>query len=238
MPNYTIPLWRIIELTGGKVERDDAISVMVGGDIGLNKYDIFNETFRPTLNGMFIDRYYNREIGTETLDMFTHAVRRRANEIMPLYNKLFLSLEIEFDPMKTVDLRTLSTSETEANSTASNSSDSTTVNENKSKSVNYQMPGQELRPEGDYATAAVVVDGSGEATAEATDESVSQTEGTSNDDTTVVGYQGNPSDNIMRYRESLINVIPAWLDEFEDCFMQSWDTNDSYNNDYYWTRGR
>jgi hypothetical protein len=65
MGTFTIPLKQVIALTGGTVtlDPDTGISILVGGNIGLGYYPIFDETYRDDLTGKIVDHYWNREIG-------------------------------------------------------------------------------------------------------------------------------------------------------------------------------
>ena len=164
MPEFTLSLKKVIEYTGGSITIVDGISRMSGGNIGLGYYPIFNETHRNVLTGKIIDHYWNQEIGVETIEMFQMAMRRRMNEIMPSYNKLYLSELIQFDPLSTVNLRTMAEAEakqtTEGTNTESqlsesegeSSSESDTTG--KSRAVNSEFPQHFLKPDGDYATSA------------------------------------------------------------------------------------
>lgn len=72
-------------------------------DIGLADYPIFDEEYRPVLNKKIIDHYMFSEIGFETAALFKHYLNTKMNEIMPYYNKLYLSERIEFDPLRDFD---------------------------------------------------------------------------------------------------------------------------------------
>lgn len=72
-----------------------------GYKLALDSYPIWDEEYRPYLNQKIIDHYYFREIGQETPDRFNFFLRRKMNEIMPYYNKLYESELIEFDPLAT-----------------------------------------------------------------------------------------------------------------------------------------
>lgn len=76
-------------------------------DIGLDNYPIFDESYREGLNQKIVDHFWNREIGQETIEMFKFAMKRKMNEIMPYFNKLYLSEQLEYDPLKTIDLKTI-----------------------------------------------------------------------------------------------------------------------------------
>src|SRR5690606_9817007 len=102
MATFTIELFKVVDITDG--------------NIGLDSYPIWKSEYREPLNQKIIDHYHNREIGVETIDMFTFALRRRMNEVMPYYNELYKSTELEFDPLSTVDIHTISSSSSETES--------------------------------------------------------------------------------------------------------------------------
>lgn len=79
-------------------------------DIGLNDYPIFDESYRAGLNKKIIEHYYFREIGLETFGLFKRFLSRKMNEIMPYYNQLYESEQIQYDPLKTYDLTETSSS--------------------------------------------------------------------------------------------------------------------------------
>lgn len=84
MAKYTIELGKLVE-TGYK--------------LALDNYPIFSEDYRRYLNQKIIEHFYFREIGQETADRFNFFLRRKMNEIMPYYNKMYESTLIEFDPL-------------------------------------------------------------------------------------------------------------------------------------------
>lgn len=72
-----------------------------GYPLALDSYPIWAEEYRQILNNKIIDHFYFREIGQETPDRFNFFLRRKMNEIMPYYNKLYESELIQFDPLAT-----------------------------------------------------------------------------------------------------------------------------------------
>lgn len=66
-------------------------------------YPIFDEAFRPVLNGMILRHFYFREIGFETVGLWKHFLNTRLGEIMPYYNQLYKSQLLEFNPFYDVD---------------------------------------------------------------------------------------------------------------------------------------
>jgi hypothetical protein len=228
MGTFTLPLKRVIELTGGTTALVNGETKLTGGNIGLQHYPIFDPTYRDSLNGRIVDRYWNREIGLETVDMFQLAMRRKMNEIMPYYNKLYLSERVAYDPLSTVDLTTSSNANVTQDSTSNGDSTTTGNATGKSRSVSSETPQTALSGNGDYATAASDVnsDSSNDSTGSQTsvDNATTATDATNH----TTGYQGAASDLIMRYRESLLNIDLMILGELEELFMLVWDNGDEY----------
>ena len=110
---HTLALKEVIEFTGGVVTYPNGIAKLTGGNIGLAIYPIFDPNYRDSLTGRIIDHYWNREIGVESVDQFQMNMRVTMNEIMPYYNKLYKSEQLEFDPLVTIKLDTISTGEAE-----------------------------------------------------------------------------------------------------------------------------
>jgi hypothetical protein len=228
MATFTLPLWKVISSSGGVLTKVDGLSVMTGGDIGLNNYPIFDSDYRAHLNGRIIDHYMNREIGQETVDMFNLAMRRKMNEIMPYYNLMYLSTRITFDPLSTININTVTTGDTTQSGTTSGTNDATTTATGASRTVGSDTPQTMLSGDGDYASSAADVNSASSNTATATNTGTESNTINAGNDSTTTGYQGAVSDLIMRYRESLINVDLAVIDNLEECFMQIWDNGDSY----------
>lgn len=239
MGTFTIPLKRVIALTGGTVEIVDGIRLMTGGNIGLNDYPIFNSTvypngaYRDILNGMIIDHYWNREIGLETIEMFQLAMRRKMNEVMPVINKLYETLDIEFDPLSTLDISTESTTEADVTNTSNGTNNTVSENSSGSRTTIMDTPQMRLAGNKDYATGAT--DNTGTATAEGTvtEESTFSSDGETVVNSRTSGYQGVASELLTRYRQSLINPNMMVINELEECFMQVWDNGDSFTRGYY-----
>lgn len=144
--------------------------------IGLGTYPIFDEAYRPILNGKIIDEYFNREIGAETIDDWKLMIRRKMDQIMPRYNQLYEAEKLIFDPFATIDIVTnrtevvdgkeqstaLSETESERDDTGTetrestdsvdttNSSSSSTTS--KSRAVASETPQMALAGNEDYAT--------------------------------------------------------------------------------------
>lgn len=66
-------------------------------------FPIFDENYRPVLQAKILKHYYTQEIGEETVALWKLRLDTRLNEIMPYFNKLYLSELIEFNPLYNVD---------------------------------------------------------------------------------------------------------------------------------------
>lgn len=232
MPTFTIPLHELIELTGGTLTPTDTphgrISILTGGDIGIEGYPIFDETYRPILTGKIVDHYMIREIGTESAGLFRHAMRTTLNRVMPIYNKLYASEKITFDPLSTVDLTTMTIAKQSQEASSVSNSDTTTGTTSGARTVNSDTPQTQLAGNADYATSGTDATSRSEADAVAEDRNVSDTESQSDSETTMTGYQGVASELLIRYRETLINIDDMVIQELSPLFMQVWNNGDAY----------
>ena len=204
------------------------------GNIGLDNYPIFDSKYRATLNQKIINRYTNREIAHESIDMFQLAMRRAMNENMPYFNKLYESELVKFDPLVTVEMVT----DGESESTAANESTGTSASESKgdaySRSVNSEFPQQQLSGSKDYATNANDTTSENTAEVDAEESSTSNQNVEAKNTSRTKGYQGVPSDLIMAYRASLLNIDVQVIDSLADCFMMVMSTpSDFFDNRNY-----
>lgn len=71
----------------------------MGYDLGLKNYPIFSESHRQELNQKIVNHFRYREIGYETITQFIFALNRKMFEIMPFYNQLYESEELEISSL-------------------------------------------------------------------------------------------------------------------------------------------
>jgi len=234
MSEFTIPLKRVIELTGGtaEIEPDTGIRKLVGGDIGLQYYPIFQEDHRDTLTGKIVDHYWNREIGMLTIDQFQLAMRRKMNEVMPFFNQLYTSELIKFDPLSTVNLKTMSHGKSLQDVTANGKSVNNAKTQADSQTISSETPATMLQPDEDYATSGARSKSTTDADSTATDENATKSETDSTGDSETIGYQGSASALLMQLRESFINIDAMVIRELDECFMLVWDN--PRHNDMDW----
>lgn len=111
MSKYTTEVRYICEHEAGLAESAGYLSVdQIVEDAAphiFEEYPIFDEEYRIILNKKILRHYYTREICAETVGLWKLWLNNRMNEIMPYYNKLYLSELLDFDPFKDVDLKTV-----------------------------------------------------------------------------------------------------------------------------------
>lgn len=70
------------------------------------EYEIFDENYRQTLNAKILKHFYMREIGAETVGLWKLWLNTKMEEIMPLYNQLYKSALLQFNPLYDTDITT------------------------------------------------------------------------------------------------------------------------------------
>lgn len=182
-----------------------------GYDLGLKDYPIFDESYRETLNNKIIQHFYFREIGLETVALFKVFINRAMNEIMPYYNKLYESANLQYNPLEPY---TMTESET-----ANSSSNTNGTSGASSRNIYSDTPQSEIEFDAivnnKYATNASV------------DETTATTGSTSNGESTVNkttkgNNYYNQSELLTAYRETLLNIDMMIINDkaIQNCFMQ------------------
>lgn len=59
------------------------------------EYPIYKEEFREVFEQHFIDYFYFEEIAHETVAQFKHRLKTKLNLVMPKYNKLYMTQDME-----------------------------------------------------------------------------------------------------------------------------------------------
>ncbi len=107
MSKYTTEVRYICEYYAGLTESvggDDVDDVVEAARSQIfENYPIFDEEYRGVLEDKILRHYYTREIGYETVGLWRLHLNNKMNEIMPYYNKLYESAELEFNPFNDVD---------------------------------------------------------------------------------------------------------------------------------------
>ena len=224
----------------------DEVVGFYGGSDGFKRqvmsaYPIYDESHRDILNTKILEHYAYREIGCETVEMFVRVFKRKLNEVMPPFNKLYLSELMEFDPLVTTDMETEGTSSSKnAGTTTSRTlSESNTSNDNSSEQVTKEFPQLQLDSTGDYATSGASGTSSARAIAHSTGDSddTSSTTSDATDSTHVKGRQADGGQLIRSYRDTILNIDMSVVESLSDCFMLITDNGDSYTRGSYYGYG-
>lgn len=190
-------------------------------------FPIFDNAYRLPLEIKILKHFYTQEIGEETVGLWKLRLNTRLNEIMPLYNKLYETELLKFNPLYEADYYR------EGNRDG-------VQRDQENGNVNRQLsPKNDTwtlfndTPQGDitnieqngYLTSAthVISDGTG-----STDNQ--QNNRTANINTTedylehVYGKMAGKSYSqlIMEYRESFLNIDMMIIEELKDLFMGLW----------------
>lgn len=237
MATFTMELREVIELSGGTVEYVPmtfkgadfgTIAKLTGGATGLHTMPVFDEEYRDILTGKIVDRFWLREIGFETIDVFMMKMRVKLNEIMPFYNQLYNSTLIPYEALNTISLKTESTSFNTGKEDTTGITNATGSTKSGARAVSSTTPQTMLAGDEDYASGASDTNSLAESENDNTSTAISTSESDAAGDTSVTGYQGTPADLIMRYRDSLLNIDLMVLRDLEELFMQVFDNGDSY----------
>lgn len=198
--------------------------------VGLGYYPIFDEGYRPILNGKIVYEFYRREIGMETIDLWLMRLNNKMHQIMPYYNKLYNTELIPYSALDTMNISSTrsDTIHESQNATANNTATNTT--NALARAVSSETPNTMLSGDEDYATNAT--DSNSQTTANNTgDSTTTGTTDTDNNGTSLVtGYQAAASDLITKFRATLLNIDMMVIRDLDEMFMGILNTSDNYTN--------
>lgn len=192
MANYTLELRT---LTNNNVEIFDF------------DYPIFDEKYRSVLEEKFINHFYFREIGFETISRFKHHLKSQLNLLMPIYNKMYNACNLE--------LRILDNYEIKESFEKSSSASRTGINESTNKKL-FSDTGRKRVDINDIDYVSNI--------AKELDNNTSNINDDNNEKWVreMVGNIGvaTDMDAIVNYLNGLRNVDLMLFDELDNLFMQ------------------
>lgn len=196
--------------------------------LGLGTYPLFDEAYRDVLNGKILDEYFNQEIGTETIDNWLLVIRKKMDQIMPYYNQLYLSEQIVYDPLVTIDIETDASGTGQENTTSNAKVNSTSDNTSGSRAVSQELPQTTLAGIEDYATAATDTNSKSNVEATSNQDNTAQNNTNNTNTSKTKGMQAIAPELIMRYRNTMLNIDVRILGEIQTCFMLVLNNGDAY----------
>ena len=197
-----------------------------GFDFQLDKYPIFDENYRETLNNKILNHYFDAEIGFETAPLFRHYLLAKLNEIMPLYNIMYeKQKDILENIFGNVNLTETFEGENSNNSNVSNNSQSNSTGNSTMKNLFQDTPQGELDTTSinnqKWATNLSLNENNTNGNITDNSTSVGNSNGTNNYIKKIVGNNGGKY-NIELLKEiqnSIINIDIMIINELQDLFM-------------------
>lgn len=202
-------------------------------------FEIWDETHKLELETKIISHYLNYEIGLETLGLWKFYLQQKMNEIMPYYNEVAKSLNLDFDILKDVDYQEEfsgnEVGEETDNTTMTNNSTSSGNDESNSsvtsKNIHSDYP-QARVYSNDYATTSDEANSSENSSATTnsrvnSDGSSDSSKNSKKDNTYTKKIKGKMGgltypEMILNYRKQIINIDMLIIDELRELFMLIW----------------
>lgn len=197
-----------------------------GFDFQLDKYPIFDENYRETLNNKILNHYFDAEIGFETAPLFRHYLLAKLNEIMPIYNIMY---EKQKDLLENifgnVNLTETFDGENSNNSNVSNNSQSRSTGNSNMKNLFQDTPQGELDTTSiknqKWATNLSLNENNTNGNITDNSTSIGNSNGTNNYIKKIIGNNGGKY-NIELLKEiqnSILNIDIMIINELQDLFM-------------------
>lgn len=197
-------------------------------------FPIFDESYRSVLCQKILKHYYTREIGFETVGLWKLKLDTAMNEIMPYYNKMYQSANLDYNPLYDTDYRRMHEGSDESQTDVGATGDDTSRRANTSSGTAFNAYSD--TPQGSLVNVRneTYLTNATKDTRDST--SVDNYTGhTENDSTTKYNSTDEYVDHIVgkmpgrsyaalikEYREALINVDMMIIDELKDLFMKLW----------------
>lgn len=192
-------------------------------------FPIFDEQYRAELCKKILRHYYTREICCETVGRWKLFLNDKMKNIMPYYNQLYQSELLNIQPLVSVD-RSVTHNGTGSETKTTKRNGTNTTNSSTDGSTNTWSYYSDT-PQGgingldtnDYLTNATHNVGS--------DTTISRLNGETSDNETgngtrkdmyvdkVLGFEGNQSEMLLKFRETFLNIDMMVIDELKDLFF-------------------
>lgn len=192
-------------------------------------FPIFDEKYRAELCKKILRHYYTREICCETVGRWKLFLSDKMKNIMPYYNQLYRSELLKIQPLVSVDRSVThkgngsetKTTNRNGTSTSSSSTDgSTDTWSYYSDTPQGSISGLDSNEYLTNATHNVGSDGTNSRLNGATSENETGT-GNRKDMYVdkVLGYEGNQSEMLLKFRKTFLNIDMMIIDELKDLFF-------------------
>lgn len=206
------------------------------------KVTFFDENYRKIICSKILKHFYLREIGAETFGIWQLWMNTKLEEIMPLYNQLYESCNLKFNPFFDVNLtrehkgkgNTISNGDNKSVNNTTVNANSVTHNNGVNRDLYSDTPQGALtgvENETYLTNARKNIDENTTNTNTNTNSVNSETnnnktEASTTDEyiETIVGKQGSKNYNALlkEYRETFLNIDMMIIKEFNDLFLNLW----------------
>lgn len=202
-------------------------------------FEIFDESYRPILETKILKHFYTREIGFETFGLWKLRLDAKLSLIMPYYNKLYESINIDIPVIENVDMNVQRNigrnDDTKVNDKTDIGSKSTTTTDTTSNSKirHSDTPQGSLQDleSNEYLSDATLSDTTQSVKNETNTSSNSKSESATNAKSTEDyaerrwGKEGSATyiSMVNEYIEKMKNIDAMLIHELDDLFMQIWD---------------
>lgn len=192
-------------------------------------FPIFDEEYRAELCKKILRHYYTRDICCETVGRWKLFLNDKMRNIMPYYNQLYQSELLKIQPLVSVDRSVThegigsetKTTKTNTTNTSSSSTDGSTdtwsyYNDTPQGSISGLESNEYLT----NATHNVGSDGTNSRLNGTTSENETGTgKRTDTYVDKVLGYEGNQSEMLLKFRETFLNIDMMVINELKDLFF-------------------
>lgn len=192
-------------------------------------FPIFDEHYRPELCKKILRHYYTREICCETVGRWKLFLSDKMKNIMPYYNQLYQSELLKIQPLVSVDRSV--THEGSGSESKTTNRNGTNTNTSRTDGTTDTWSYYSDTPQGgingldsnDYLTNAthnVGTDGTSSTLNGTTSDNETGTENRSDSYVDrVLGYEGNQSEMLLKFRETFLNIDMMIINELKDLFF-------------------
>lgn len=205
-------------------------------------YNLYNNDLKKDFEEKFINHFYYREIGFETVGRFVKELESSLNMIYPYYKHLYTTMCYEYNVIENYNLTETITEKQVSNENSKNKSNTTNKSNDISKVKNTINANEESR-EHDTPISATAKKypsnitnsessetGENESNVNSNSSSILSLEGTSINNQTkehIRNTKGNigvmaTQDLIVKERGIIVNIDKLIFDELDNLFMQVW----------------
>ena len=178
-----------------------------------------DRNFKADIENAIILHFYTREIGFETVGLFTLKLYERMLSNTEKYNQLLQSALYASDVLG--NSNEVETIERENKGTSQSQSDSTNISTNKNRSVFSDTPQGILSSAGDYATNLTDDDGRASTTYNGTDNSI--VNNVENVIRKISGLSGQSlTSAVIEFQKSYLTIYNIIYEDLNDLFMGLW----------------